>query len=658
MKSRLLGNLLVASLLLALFFSNILRTGLNISRVVASTTTSAWALRFDGSSGYVSVGSGAAVSQVTIEAWINSAGFANNMRYEIVSKVRQLGAPTFQTWGYRMYIDTDGVGGKVLTFRFGDGSVAPYGEKIIWAVYPFLTNTWYHVVGSFDGTNNGVGSPIYVNGVRQTTTESGTSLSGNSITYSTGATLRIGARSPESDPNYPGGDYNWWNGTIDEVRVYNRALTGAEVLAHYNSGFGQYGFPESGLAAGWHFDEGSGTVANDYSGNNNQGTTYYGVTWVPGHVAVANTLIIDPSTVTKTPGDVGGTFTVSVKVLDVSDLYGFDIKITWNNALITFSSLDNSSLTAIWPLGDFQPLPEPGYETGAGYVRYAAVDTPSPPDMPGFTGFGTLFNITFHIEQGCNFPLSTAISFDTVKLSDSHSNAITPTLSDGTYNMSATVPDLEFDLVNPNTNKPFEYCKYIEVQVYVTHICAHLTDYNLTVNYNSELLKFIGVDQWGVLGAGHNSSTSPGIVNVWSDPSSTPYVGDKGLLFNLTFHVEFDQSIGHVWRTSNSGPLAAQISLDATTGDLGFQEGTIPVSGVTTTSTSLTLTINLIQGDVTCDGRVNIQDLRTVAYYYDQAAGPGSLPEKYDLKTDGTIDIFDLVVIAVKFGYYYADTKP
>jgi hypothetical protein len=366
------------------------------------------------------------------------------------------------------------------------------------------------------------------------------------------------------------------------------------------------------------------------------------------HRASADGTTLSIPSVSKSPSDLGSTFTVPVQISNVNDLFGFDINITWDNTLITFLSLNNASLSTIWPQGWFDPL-TPSPQTGAGYVRYAAVAE----GKPGFTGSGTLFNLTFTIIKACNFPLSTPIHFDGVKLSDSSANSIPVTLNDGQYSMSATVPDIDFTLVNPNPSKPYEYCKYVEVQVYATHICAHLTDYDLTIDYDSGLLKFVDVDAWGVFGTGQVDNSTAGIVRVYCAPSGTPQVGESLLLFTLTFHVEFDDSIGHIWRTASSpNQLTAHISLDTTTGDLSFQEGTIPI-GQVTPPTALTLTINLIQGDVTCDGRVSIDDLRTVAYYYDQSG-----PAKYDIKTDGTIDIYDLVEIATNFGYYNPDTKP
>jgi hypothetical protein len=71
-----------------------------------------------------------------------------------------------------------------------------------------------------------------------------------------------------------GGGYGF-NGTLDELRIYNRALTPSEVEGLYNYAPGPVGH--------WKFDEGSGTSVTDSSGNANTGTWYGGGNhWVPG----------------------------------------------------------------------------------------------------------------------------------------------------------------------------------------------------------------------------------------------------------------------------------------------------------------------------------------------------------------------------------------
>jgi hypothetical protein len=171
-----------------------------------------------------------------------------------------------------------------------------------------------------------------------------------------------------------------------------------------------------------------------------------------------------------------------------------------------------------------------------------------------------------------------------------------------------------------------------------------MTDYDLTILYNAELLDVKDVDYWGVFGAGQFNDATPGVVHVWMAPG-VAHSGDSLLLFALTFHVEFDSRIEHIWRTNAPHDLPAEISIKSDVGDFSFVEGTIPITGITLPP-PIPLTIKLIRGDVDCNGKVDVFDLRTVAAYYDQSA-----PVEYDLTMDGTIDIYDLVVVATNFGY-------
>lgn len=68
---------------------------------------------------------------------------------------------------------------------------------------------------------------------------------------------------------------NFFNGSVDEVRLYSRALTATEATEHYNSQFTN----ESGLLGLWHFNEGTGETAADSSGNGNN-AIIYGAEWI------------------------------------------------------------------------------------------------------------------------------------------------------------------------------------------------------------------------------------------------------------------------------------------------------------------------------------------------------------------------------------------
>jgi len=66
---------------------------------------------------------------------------------------------------------------------------------------------------------------------------------------------------------------------MDEVVIYNRALTAEEIRDHYSAGMGNEIIPDANTIGLWHFDEGFGTTAIDASGNGYDGTIY-GATYV------------------------------------------------------------------------------------------------------------------------------------------------------------------------------------------------------------------------------------------------------------------------------------------------------------------------------------------------------------------------------------------
>ena len=106
-----------------------------------------------------------------------------------------------------------------VLYATGSGGLGPNAFTLIGGVYtnaaasPIPVGTWTHVAATY----NGSALSVYVNGVLAGTTP----VSGN-LTTGNGA-LRIGNDSIFSNEGYIG--------LIDEVRVYNRALSAAEILA-------------------------------------------------------------------------------------------------------------------------------------------------------------------------------------------------------------------------------------------------------------------------------------------------------------------------------------------------------------------------------------------------------------------------------------------
>lgn len=102
---------------------------------------------------------------------------------------------------------------------------------------------------------------LFVNGIQKASTNVG-NVSINNVS---GRTLKIA--------KIDGGTYGLY-GYIDEVRIYNRALSSDEVVNLYN-------YSPLPIVQ-WKFDEGTGTVASDSSGNANNGTLTNGPIWTTG----------------------------------------------------------------------------------------------------------------------------------------------------------------------------------------------------------------------------------------------------------------------------------------------------------------------------------------------------------------------------------------
>ena len=116
---------------------------------------------------------------------------------------------------------------------------------------------------------NGTATKIYVNGIlRDTDTYSTTIQPVHTI-----APLQIGAQPDNGVPN------NYFSGKIDELRIYNRSLSGSEMLELYNSGrVVNDSLVPTGLVFWLPMNETSGSPADaspkQHTGINNQGATW------------------------------------------------------------------------------------------------------------------------------------------------------------------------------------------------------------------------------------------------------------------------------------------------------------------------------------------------------------------------------------------------
>ncbi len=96
-------------------------------------------------------------------------------------------------------------------------------------------------------------------------------LNGDSWCEGNNKTLSI----PQAGEVKLGSGYGFYHGSLSEVRVWDRELSATEIKDTMST---RLTGTESGLVSYWPLDEGSGTTAEDKSGNNHHGTIH-GATW-------------------------------------------------------------------------------------------------------------------------------------------------------------------------------------------------------------------------------------------------------------------------------------------------------------------------------------------------------------------------------------------
>jgi len=166
----------------------------------ANTGTLDTALGFDGDDDWVDVGD-KDYDYITVEFWAKAIDIT---AVNIVSKRDKVGS---EAWTFEVSSS------KELGFWAYLGG-AWRGEY----AYTLTPNKWYHVAGTYDGTD----VKLYVNGVLEGTKN----YSGTTITNSDDS-IRIGGHA---------GGTNDFEGYIDEVAIYSSALSASEILDHYKRG--------------------------------------------------------------------------------------------------------------------------------------------------------------------------------------------------------------------------------------------------------------------------------------------------------------------------------------------------------------------------------------------------------------------------------------
>lgn len=149
----------------------------------------------------------------SISAWFNTASASGTKIVGLENAQTGTGGSGYDR---HLYMGTDGK----IYFGVWDGSC-----HVVTSLSTLNNGAWHHALGTNDGTT----STLYIDGVSQGTT-SGGAQTGYAAGY-----WRIGSYKLNGWLN---GVDGYFNGIIDDVRIYNRVLSASEVSQLYNAGIG------------------------------------------------------------------------------------------------------------------------------------------------------------------------------------------------------------------------------------------------------------------------------------------------------------------------------------------------------------------------------------------------------------------------------------
>lgn len=215
--------------------------GTLVGGVTYSAGKSGQAFNFDGATGYVNVSSSANLNiqnALTLEAWVNPSQYAAAIGNALIA-----GRPG----GYQFNILPTGQ----IRFAFPETGFVAVNQYVDSASIVPL-NVFTHIAATFDSAT-GL-AKVYLNGVLDNTAVLTGPISSMSKPFQIGAF---------NDPAFTGG---FFKGLIEDLGIYNRALTQAEIQATVNGGGATIGAPGILTVSGNYTQSSNGTLDEEVGG--------------------------------------------------------------------------------------------------------------------------------------------------------------------------------------------------------------------------------------------------------------------------------------------------------------------------------------------------------------------------------------------------------
>lgn len=232
--------------------------GSNDGTVVGATWTTGkigGALEFDGVNDYINMGNDNSLKPdlpVSITAWV---------KLDVQGHTHLIVGLDDRTTAYYGIWFAVGSSNK-LSISYGDGGIKTISSRRTKkGTTELLPGIWYHVATVVKGATD---MDLYINGVDDGGAYEGT---GGTLAYSADGDVYVGVLT---------GDNSYYDGLIDDVRIYDYALDADEIAELYQPASCE-------PVAHWTFDEGAGPIAHD-SADGHDGTVSGNPVWAAGQI--------------------------------------------------------------------------------------------------------------------------------------------------------------------------------------------------------------------------------------------------------------------------------------------------------------------------------------------------------------------------------------
>ncbi|HEY3311515.1 MAG TPA: LamG-like jellyroll fold domain-containing protein [Anaerolineales bacterium] len=287
---------------------------------------------------YVALGDNADTAQFTLETWLRRDGAGVTVTtgtggVDLVPLITN-GTSEAETAAadinYFFGIRSDGV--LCADFEEDQTGTTPGLNHPVCGTTALVNGVWYHAAVTYDGTT----MRLYSNGdlyEQQTIGKPANTANTSSLAFGTSMTTGNATQ-------------GFFDGTLDEVRIWNYARTQAQIVSSINT---KLTGPETGLLGRWGLDEASGSTVNDSSGNSITGSVNgTGYSWVPG--ATFNATVNLPPTAPELFSPLNNATNVSTPVtlsVNVTDPENHPLDVTFYGRPIQGAAGPDFSLVVI-----------------------------------------------------------------------------------------------------------------------------------------------------------------------------------------------------------------------------------------------------------------------------------------------------------------------